>query len=204
MTATSSTTEPVTRGPGRPRSVAADAAIRSAVIELLDLHGYSGLRVDDVATCSGVSKTTIYRRHPTKASLVTSVLETIKAEQIPIPHSGNIADDIRALIRSLYESLDGTVVARALPGLLAEKAGDQELAEAIDGLWRSRQTKVSQVIERGVEDGFFRVAVSTAEVVELIAAPAYYRLLVTGRPLDRRSADEHADALIALLVSEVG
>ncbi len=197
-------TDSGSRARGRPRSLAADAAIRATVVDLLGRHGYHQLRVDDVASQSGVSKTTIYRRYPTKASLVVGVLETIKAEQIPIPETGSIVDDVRSLIRSLYESLDGTAVARALPGLLAEKAGDPELASAIDGLWSSRQAKVSEVIERAVAEGSIHPDVSIGDVVQLIAAPAYYRLLVTGRPLDRESADRHADVLTSLLLGEPG
>lgn len=43
--------------------------------------GYQAMRVDDVAERSGVNKTTIYRRWPTKAQLVTAAM-LVAAEQI--------------------------------------------------------------------------------------------------------------------------
>lgn len=194
------TTEPTTRGRGRPRSTKADEAIRHAVVELLAEHGYHGLRVDEVAGRSGVSKTTIYRRYPAKAALVVGVLAAIKSEQIPITESGDVADDLRTIIVRQYESLNGTAMARALPGLLAEKVAEPELAIAIEELWSSRQAMVAGVIERGVETGVIRSDLDVAHLLDLLAAPAYYRLLVTGREVDREAAEHHAEILLRLIL----
>jgi AcrR family transcriptional regulator len=187
------------RGPGRPRSTRVDESLDAAVVEILAEVGYGGLRVDDVAERAGVSKTTIYRRAPTKAALVVGVLERLKADQIPMPTTGNTADDVRALIRSLYQSLDATSFGRALAGLLAEKRNDPDLAIAIEALWQARQQLVRSVIHRGVESGDLRGDIDEADMVEILAAPAYYRLLITGQPLDPASADLHADAVWAAL-----
>lgn len=182
---------------GRPRSKAADAAIEAAVIEILDIEGFVGLRIDDVAERSGVSKTTIYRRWPTKTALVVDVLRRLKAERIPMPATGDIDSDLRAIVYDLYASLDGTPLARALPGLLADKSADPELAHAIDQLWSERQKLVGDVVRRGIAAGQLRADLDVPTVLDLLAGPAYYRLMVTGRPLDRRSAGRHADALVA-------
>jgi AcrR family transcriptional regulator len=189
------TTDPI-RKRGRPRSAGADAAIVAAVIELLDADGYTGLRIDDVADTSGVSKTTIYRRWPTKAALVVDVLRRIKAEQMPMPSTGDIELDLRAIVSDLFASLDGTTLARALPGLLAEKTSDPELAAAIEQLWNDRQAMVGDVLRRGIAAGQLRADLDVTTVLDLLAGPVYYRLLITGQPLDRRSAKRHADAIV--------
>jgi AcrR family transcriptional regulator len=182
---------------GRPRSVEADAAIQAAVISLLEEVGYTGLRIDDAAERAGVSKTTIYRRWPTKAALVVDVLRALKAEQIPMPETGEFEQDLRALVYDLYASLNGTSLGRALAGLLAEKHADPELAAAIEQLWTVRQSMVAAVLRRGVATGQVRKDLDVPTLLEFLAAPAYYRLLITGQPLDRRSAKRHADALVA-------
>jgi AcrR family transcriptional regulator len=189
------TTEP-RRKRGRPRSTTADEAIQAAVIALLDIQGYTGLRIDDVADTSRVSKTTIYRRWPTKAALVVDVLRQIKSQQIPMPSTGDIEQDLRAIVTDLYASLDGTTLGRALPGLLAEKSADPELAAAIEQLWTDRQKMVGEVVRRGVANGQLRPDLDVATVLDQLAGPAYYRLLITGQRLDRRSARRHADALV--------
>lgn len=171
------------------------------MVEILAERGYHGLRIDDVAERSGVSKTTIYRRSPAKATLVVGVLEVIKSEQIPIPESGDVVEDLRAIVLGQFESLNGTAMARALPGLLAEKVADPELAVAIDRLWSSRQAKVADVIARGISEGVIREDLDVTEVLDLLAAPAYYRLLVTGHGLDRAAAELHADTLLRLILT---
>src|SRR4028119_931200 len=59
------------RGPaasarGRPRDPTLDARILDQVLALLASHGYAGLTLDELASRSGVAKTTIPRRRPAK------------------------------------------------------------------------------------------------------------------------------------------
>ena len=190
------------RRPGRPRSESVDAAIHAAVIELLDIDGYTGLRVDDVADRSGVSKTTIYRRWPTKAALVVAVLRRIKDEQIPMPRTGDVQLDLRAIVTDQWASLHDTTFGRALPGLVAEKSTDPELAEAIGRLSADRQALVAEVLRRGIATGQLRADLDVDMVVEFLAGPAYYRLLMTGQDLDPETAQRHADALYSGIRSD--
>lgn len=61
---------------GRPRREGADEDILRATRELLDEAGYAAFNVDIVAERTGIAKTTIYRRWPTKGALVTAAIET--------------------------------------------------------------------------------------------------------------------------------
>lgn len=182
---------------GRPRSASADLQVHDAVVSILETVGYVGLRIDDVAERAGVSKTTIYRRWPTKSALVVDVLATLKAAQVPMPTNGDFEADLRSLVYDLYASLAGTSLGRALPGLIVEKSADPELAAAVEELWTSRQAEVAKVIRRGIATGQARADLDVRVTLELLAASAYYRLLITGASLDRRSARRHADALVA-------
>lgn len=172
----------------------------AAVVEILAEDGYAGLRIDDVAERANVSKTTIYRRSPTKAALVVDVLKRLKESGIPMPETGDTEQDLRSLVHDLYRSLNGTALGAALAGLIAERHADPDLEEALSALWASRQALVTNVIDRGLAAGEIRDGLDAAAVLELLAAPAYYRLLVTGQPLDLLAADEHADALVAAVM----
>ena len=165
---------------------------------LLERDGYNDLRIDDVAEIALVSKTTIYRRWPTKAALVVDVLRSVKSEQIPMPTTGNFEDDLRSIIYDLYDSLEGTPLARALPGLIAEKVTDPELAQAIEEFWSERKQLVAAVIRRGIRSEQVRADLDIPTTLDVLAATAYYRLFITGQPLDRRSAKRQVDALLAL------
>jgi AcrR family transcriptional regulator len=61
---------------GRPRREGADEEILRATRDLLDEGGYAAFNVDVVAERTGIAKTTIYRRWPTKGALVAAAVGT--------------------------------------------------------------------------------------------------------------------------------
>ena len=82
----------MTRGRGRPRSAAADAAILDAALAMFADAGYGGLTVEGVAARAGVGKATIYRRYPTKAALVIAAARSLAQAEAPQPNTGSFAD----------------------------------------------------------------------------------------------------------------
>jgi len=66
-------TEPP-RGRGRPRKATADREILEATLELLRERGYRDFNVDVISERTGIAKTTIYRRWPTKGALVAAAI----------------------------------------------------------------------------------------------------------------------------------
>jgi AcrR family transcriptional regulator len=64
------------RSRGRPRREGADEEILRATRDLLDEDGYAAFNVDVVAERTGIAKTTIYRRWPTKGALVAAAIHT--------------------------------------------------------------------------------------------------------------------------------
>ncbi len=191
-----SVTTDMQRKPGRPRSPRVDEALEAAVVDILATEGYAGLRIDDVAERANVSKTTIYRRSPTKAALVVDVLKRLKHARIPMPETGSTEQDLRALVHDLYASMHGTALGAAVAGLVAERHADPVLEAELTALWAARQAMVASVIRRGIEAGDIRDGLDEKAVLDLLAGPAYYRLLITGQPLDRKAAKRHADALV--------
>jgi AcrR family transcriptional regulator len=123
------TIEPLAaRAPGRPRSAGADEAILAAALAELGERGYARMSVDAVATRAGVSKPTIYLRHPTKADLATAAIASMRARPRPAP-TDDVRADLIAHLRLLRAGLErpngmtmfGTVLAeeRETPELLA-------------------------------------------------------------------------------------
>ncbi len=83
--------------PGRPRSQQSHQAILQATLEMLAKVGYERMSIDAIATLAGVGKTTIYRRYKSKEELVADAIESTR-EEILIPDTGNLWDDIDAII----------------------------------------------------------------------------------------------------------
>lgn len=61
---------------GRPRREDADADILRVSRELLAEGGVAAFNVDVVSERTGIAKTTIYRRWPTKSALLTAAIDT--------------------------------------------------------------------------------------------------------------------------------
>jgi AcrR family transcriptional regulator len=85
--------------PGRPRSVESHQAMLQATLELLAEVGFDSMSIDAISARAGVGKTTIYRRYVSKEELVADAIESVR-EEIVIPDTGNLQDDIDALIQN--------------------------------------------------------------------------------------------------------
>jgi AcrR family transcriptional regulator len=85
--------------PGRPRSIQSHQAMLQATLELLAEVGFEGMSIEAIAARAGVGKTTIYRRYVSKEELVADAIESVR-EEIVIPNTGNLRDDIDALIQN--------------------------------------------------------------------------------------------------------
>jgi AcrR family transcriptional regulator len=84
---------------GRPRSIQSHQAMLQATLELLAEVGFDAMSIDAISVRAGVGKTTIYRRYASKAELVADAIESVR-EEIVIPDTGNLQDDIDALIQN--------------------------------------------------------------------------------------------------------
>lgn len=121
-------------GRGRPRREDADAAILDAARELLGERGYRDFTVDVIAERTGIAKTTIYRRWPSKAALVAAVIA-------PAPQSGDADSIVRetAAVLSLLGEPDAEAidVLRAVlaprRALLVDALGSEEEADRTIG-----------------------------------------------------------------------
>jgi AcrR family transcriptional regulator len=85
--------------PGRPRSIQSHQAMLQATLELLAEVGFDGMSIEAIAARAGIGKTTIYRRYAYKEELVADAIESVR-EEIVIPNTGNLRDDIDALIQN--------------------------------------------------------------------------------------------------------
>src|SRR3954466_11143368 len=118
-------------GRGRPRDRTLDDRILEQVLLLLGSRGYAGLTLDDLATRSGVAKTTILRRWPSKAAVAAAGVERLALQSVDVPDSGNLRDDLHAL---LHGAVDPFARGRGqfVPRLLREAGHHPEITDLLD------------------------------------------------------------------------
>jgi AcrR family transcriptional regulator len=174
---------------GRPRDQRADRAIVTAALELMADRGVRDLRMDDVAERAGVGKATIYRRYASKDALVSDAVAALVSE-IAIPDTGSTRDDLLALMGQAVELYSGSLAAGLMPAVIEEARRNPSLATTVrNGFLTKRRAALRAVLERGVQRGDLRGDLDFELALDVLGGAIFYRLLVTGGPIDERLAE---------------
>jgi AcrR family transcriptional regulator len=194
---------PAKIGPGRPRSERSQHAILHATTQLLEERGFVDLTMEEVAVRASVSKATIYRRWPTKGTLIFDAFSHDFLDRQPLPDTGSLRGDLLAALRSWIRVVKGTVTGRTLVGLIAEVQRDPELAE----VWSDRfvlpvRAQHRLMIQRAIERGEISSSVDADVTLDLLFGPAYHRLLQSHAILSDRFATSVVDTIIGGLARQ--
>ena len=174
-----------------------DAAILRAAVELLSEVGYVRVTVAEVARRAGVSKPAIYRRWSQKSQLVVEAMVT-QMSPGKDNDSGSAAGDLLALTEGLVSALTLTPLGRVLPGLVAEMAADPVLATSYRELIiNPNQQHWRAAIGRGIASGELLAETDVDVVLNALAGPLYFSLLITGEPIDADYARTAVDLVLA-------
>ena len=189
---------------GRPRGEGTDAAILDAAATLLDERCYGAMTVDEIATRAGVGKQTLYRRWPSKAAVVLDALTRRTAREVPVPDTGAVRDDVRALLRGAFAVLR-TGRAQVVTSLMAEAQRDEAFASAFrEAFVAPRRAVLAELLRRGALRGELDEGADAGFLIDLAYGPMWYRLLNRHAPLDNAFADRLADAMLAASLPTTG
>jgi AcrR family transcriptional regulator len=184
---------------GRPRSAAADEAIREATLELLADHGYAGLTMSGVAAQAGVSSATLYRRWRSKVELVVAVL-LARSDEEALPDTGSLREDLRSALRQLIDAKQDEQSIKIISAVVGELGRNPELASAFrTSLIAPRRAQFAVLFERAAGRGEISATADFELATDLVFGPIYQRLLITGRPLTRRVANDLIELILKAL-----
>jgi AcrR family transcriptional regulator len=185
------TTTPIPRG-GR-----SEKAILDATRELLAEGGVRKLTVEGVAARSGVAKTTIYRRWRGKNELALAVLIDMVEQVVATPDLGDTRAELISFVDAAVQILGTTLMGRVMQGLVSDLASDPGLATAFqERVVTMRIAEADRLLARGIERGDLRPDTDVELAHELLFGPVYYRLLLSGAPLDAGLAARVVDAVL--------
>lgn len=188
-----------THGTVRPggRTARTRAAVREATLAELVAHGYQGLTVEGVAARSGVHKTTLYRRWGNAEGLVADALELASGEPWPVPDTGTIAGDLRALAREVLTGFTDPAAGPVATAFVAAAVQNPAAGRALHAFFQARHEQSAPIVDRAIARGELPAGTDPVEVVRVAIAPLYYRLFVSGEPIDETVADRAAAAALA-------
>jgi AcrR family transcriptional regulator len=184
------------RRPGRPVEERPRQAAIEATLQLIAENGIGGLTTNAVAERAGISKATMYRRWRSKQELVVDAVAALVSE-IAVPDTGSTRDDLRALMRGAVGVYSRSLEAAVMPSLVDAMSRDAGLARAVrDGFLARRRAALRAVLERGIERGDLRADLDVELALDTLGGALFYRLLVTGGPIDRRLADGVVELIV--------
>ncbi len=165
-------------------------------------RGYTGVTIEGIAARAGVGKQTIYRWWPSRAALV---LEAYLAGQDAVPPpkpARTVRNDVGALLRWLVAVLAQPTGGRVLAGLVGDLQHDGHLAEGFHrDVVPARRAAMLAALERGRVRGEIREDADLELAVDALHGAVFYRLLLSGQPLDDDFADRLNEQTLAGLLA---
>jgi AcrR family transcriptional regulator len=172
------------------------ADVLAATLDLLQRTAFAGLTVEAVAERSGVHRTTIHRRWPTRAALVADALLEVSAAQVAVPDTGRLRSDLRRFARAVRDAIS-TPLAKSIVSALSDPRASRELAEVARRFWETRFSATRAIVERAIERGEIPRGTDARFVVEALGGPIWFRVFVVSEPAGDRFVHRLVDAVIA-------
>jgi AcrR family transcriptional regulator len=204
MTMRTRTTRHAVRRAGRPLDPSRDDAIIRAALEGLAELGYDRLTMDEIAARAHAGKGTLYRRWPSKASLVVDAIVAWREQAAPltIPDTGSLSGDIDAMIAAVPEFDDGTKQQMAVfVGLATAASRDPALSKALtDDLLARPRRLIREVLDRAAARGEIAAECELDLVPDILIGLNILRILLGDIP-DREYISRVLNTIIHPLVT---
>src|SRR2546426_11903021 len=162
------------RRPGG-RSARVRQAVLDAAFTELGEKGYGGLSIEAVALRSGVAKTTVYRRWPTRDELVADALDSRSDRYEPVPDTGSLRGGLKEFCEGVRAKLTSNHGKAMLKSLVAAVDQSPEIVETVQRFWRERRDVGGNLVERRSRRRVLRPRNGAGPLVGLILAPDHLR-----------------------------
>ncbi|RSZ63168.1 TetR/AcrR family transcriptional regulator [Corynebacterium hylobatis] len=178
----------------RRRGAELDEAIRQAVRDELEAHGYAALTFEGVARRAQTSKPVIYRRYESRALMVVDAWIRPTPSDPEPTSTGDLREDFRLLARAVFERFSRIGI-ETLRGILAELPPEQipKLTETTTS-WARDALHV--VLAAARERGEIGSRPLPEHVAELPIVLMRNELFFTGRPDTAPLRDREIDRII--------
>ncbi len=180
--------EPVGRGDQ------ARARVLSAALEVLADTGMRGFTMEAVARRAGASKATLYRRWPSAPALLVDAMD-VGFSPAPERVTGDLRADLVALLEGFVRTLRDSPFPRLMAAFVDAAERHPELADLHAQLTARRRAPMLRLLEEARARGEIVVDTDLDVIVDLLAAPFFYRRFIAHRPIP--------DDLPAIVVDQV-
>jgi AcrR family transcriptional regulator len=170
--------------PGRHQT---DAILR-ATLDLLREGGHGAVTTDSVASRAGVSKATIYRRWRSRSELIVAAAKQLMAP-VEVPDLGDFRAEVTFLMSRRLEQYQSEGVGGVLSSVIGASIEDPQVRKLFSDWVLTQEATNGEMISRAIRRGELSADADRDNIVTLIGAPLFYRLVVEGRKPDRSLMD---------------
>ena len=167
------------------RSEHARQAVLHAADDLLVEKGFAGVTIEGIAARAGVAKQTIYRWWNSKTDILLDTFTEDAAQHLAAVEP----DDLRTYLRRLAEFLTDNDAGAVLRALIGQAQHDPDLAAT----FRVRFLDDQRARDKKALERELPADVDPDVAVDALVGPIYYRVLVTGQPVDGPFIDALVD-----------
>lgn len=161
--------------------------VLAATERILRDDGYAHLTMERVAAESGVAKTTLYRRWPTKAALCMELYLEIAGRELHVPDTGDLAGDLRVIADAVVRLQTRTIAGPAFLGLIAEAQINPESRRAFVAEFAERRRTVTrEVLARAKRRGEIPRDADIDLIIDALGGAVTFRLLQGHAPLTKK------------------
>jgi AcrR family transcriptional regulator len=164
-----------------------EQAVFEATLRLLDTRDYGDISIETLAERAGVSRTTIYRRWPSKAAVVAAAVSSLYLDRVEVPDTGSLSQDLVTLLTETYRVMaDGD--GRVLEKLVRQAGQNPELTELVRSILYARRRMYATILNRAIARGEMPPEADQELLLDLLLGPLWFRLLVSGAPITPAAA----------------
>lgn len=174
------------------------ADVLNAAADILLRDGMAAFTIERVAAEAGASKTTIYKRWPSKGALAFDGYVHATQSEVEFPDTGDIAADLRTQLRAFVHLITATPAGRVISELVGHAQTDPELAAAMRTRYTGPRHRMAvDALNRAKARGQIRQDVDPEAAADQVWGACYHRLLLTGYPITEAFADDLLANLLA-------
>jgi AcrR family transcriptional regulator len=184
------------------RSELARQAVLEAADDLLAAKGFAGVTMEGIAASAGVAKQTVYRWWSSKTDVLVDAFLQDAAEHLTPADHGDVERELRAHLRQLADFLSGSDPGAVFKALIGHAQHDHTFAAAFRTRYLDEQRRRDRLpLDRAAQRGQVPADLDVVAELDQLVGPIYYRVLVTGEPVDRDFTDHLVDGFLSRLPS---
>lgn len=169
--------------PRKRRKEARPSELLAAALDLFVEKGYAATRLEDVASCAGVSKGTLYLYYENKEALFKAVIQEgivpviAENEAIAAQHTGSSFDLMEKLLANWWIKIGLTAFAGIPKLMVAESRNFPELGRYyVENVINRGRALVGSALKRGMASGEFR-SMDVETTIDVVIAPILMLLI---------------------------